>query len=222
MDLLGRWAQYFSALWPGLIVTLQVMIVASICTLLWGLVVALVRMSAFKPFRLLAIAYIEFFRGTPLLVQLLALYAALPVLTGIYLPAFGTALLALTANAGGYVAEAYRSGFEAVPTGQREAASALGMDAVLVFRRVVFPQAIRVILPAVGNTITSLLLTTPFVFLVGMADMMAKTNWVFNFHSDFSVYALATLIYATLAMILVAGNTLLERRLRLPGLSVGK
>lgn len=164
--MLNRWLDYWTTggLEHGFVVTMEAFIVASVLTVLWGMVVALVRVNPIKPLRFVAIAYIELFRGTPLLIQLLTFFAAIPIVTGFQLPPFQTAMLALTLNAGGYLAESYRSGFQAVPRGQREAALALGMSEALAFWRVTLPQAIRVILPAIGNTIAGLLLTTPFVF----------------------------------------------------------
>jgi ABC-type amino acid transport system permease subunit len=176
----------------------------------------MLRIGPIKPLRALAMAYIEFFRGTPLIVQILILFAALPQFTGLFLPPFETAVLSLTLNAGSYLAESYRSGLQAVPIGLLEAARSLGMRGVLVFRRLTFPLAIRVILPAIGNSLVAILLTTPFVFLAGLEDMMAKANQILNRTGDFSVFLLVTIIYVFFGLILVAGNTVLERRLRLP------
>ena len=216
MDILSRWSTYWmeDGLARGFVVTVQTFVVASILAIIWGLVVAAIRVNPFKPLRFIAIAYIEIFRGTPLLVQLLTFFAAIPIVTGLLLPPFQTALLALTLNTGGYLAESYRSGFQAVPRGQREAAAALGMSEILVFWRVTLPQAIRIILPAIGNTVAGILLTTPFVFLVGLEDMMAKATQVMTGTADWSVFVLVTLIYTTLGLILVGGNTWLERRFK--------
>lgn len=216
MDVLSRWARYWTegGLERGLITTLEAFFVASLLTIAWGLVVALARMSPIRPLRWIAIAYIEIFRGTPLLVQLLTFFAALPLLTGLQLDAFQTAVLALTLNAGGYLAESYRSGFQAVPLGQHEAGAALGMPNFLVFWRITLPQAVRIILPAVGNVIASMLLTTPFVFLVGLEDMMAKAGQIMNRHADWSVYMFVTIIYTILGLILVGANSWVERRFK--------
>jgi His/Glu/Gln/Arg/opine family amino acid ABC transporter permease subunit len=223
VELLNRWISYWGlGINTGLLVALEVMVAAGICTVIWGLVIAMLRASPVTPLRWLAIAYIEFFRGTPLLVQILIIFAALPKLVGLFLPPFQTAVLALTLNAGSYMAESYRAGLQAVPRGQREAAVALGMSSPLVFWRVVLPQAIRVILPAVGNILISLLLTTPFVFLAGLEDMMAKAIQVLNRTADFSVYVLVTLIYVVLGLLLVWGNSRLERKLRLPGMTLAR
>lgn len=216
MTLLTNWAMYWAegGLARGFSITLQTFIVASILTILWGLVVALLRVSPVAPLRFIAIVYIEIFRGTPLLVQLLTFFAAIPIVTGLQLPPFETAMVALTLNAGGYLAESYRSGFQAVPRGQREAGMALGLSDLQIFFRITLPLAIRVILPAIGNTLAGLLLTTPFIFLVGLEDMTAKANQIMNRTADWSVFMLITLIYIAMGLILVAGNNWLERRYR--------
>ncbi len=217
MDVITRWANYWTngGLAEGFVVTLETFAVGCVCTILWGLVVTVIRMSRFWPARLAAVAYIELFRGTPLLVQLLAFFAAVPILIGIKFGAFETAILVLTLNAGVYLAENYRAGFQAVPRGQQEAGAALGMTRFQIFWRVTFPQAIRMILPAIGNTVAGLLLTTPFVFLVGLEDLMAKAGQIMNRTADWSVFLFVTIIYTSLGLFLVAGNSWLEHRLKL-------
>ena len=215
MELFSRWAFYFTdSIGAGLITVLQVLVVSAITTIIFGLVVAVMRMNPFRPIRYVAQAYIEVFRGTPLLVQILVLFAALPILTGWFLTSFQTAILAMTLNAGSYMAESYRSGLEAVPVGQREAAASLGMSPLLGFRRVVLPQAIRIVLPAIGNTVTGMLLATSFIFLVGLNDMMARANLILWQTGDFSIYVLVTLIYVSIGLVLVVGTKYMEARFK--------
>jgi His/Glu/Gln/Arg/opine family amino acid ABC transporter permease subunit len=215
MSLITHWATYWTAggLSRGFANTIAAFLASALLTLLWGLVVAVIRMSPILPLRLLAIAYIEVFRGTPMLVQLLTFFATIPIVLGLQLPPFETAVLALVLNTGGYVAESYRSGLQAVPHGQIEAGLAMGMSRATVFVRVTLPLAIRVILPAVGNMLAGLLLTTSFVFVVGLEDMAAKANQIMNRTGDWSVYLFITLIYVALGLLLLAGNNRLERRL---------
>lgn len=216
MDFFLRWASYWTTggIAAGFVVMLRTFIVASILTIIWAMVVALARMSPSRILQYIAIGYIELFRGTPLLVQLLIFFAAVPIITGIKLRPFETAVLALTLNAGAYLAENYRAGLQAVPHGQQEAASALGLSNRQVFQRVTFPVALRVILPAVGNIIASLLLTTPFVFFVGLEDMMARATQIMNRTADFSVFLFVTIIYVGLGLLLFVGNSWLERRFK--------
>ena len=215
MDLLNTWFSYLQdGIASGLLVTLETMVVACLVTVVWGLLVNLLRISPIKPLRFIAIAYIELFRGTPLLVQMLIIYATLPIATGIMLPAFQTAILTIMLNQGTYMAECYRSGFESVPVGQREAAAALGMSPIVEFWRIQLPLAIRVILPAIGNRALAMLLTTPFVFMVGVVEMMAQANKILGETGDFSVFVLITIIYVLVGMTLNIANSRFERALR--------
>jgi arginine/lysine/histidine transport system permease protein len=212
---LSWWTYLSTNLGSGLIVTLQVLVAASFTTILWGLVIAALRMSRLRILRFLGVAYIEFFRGTPLIVQILTIFAYLPIL-GIWFPPFETALITLTLNAGGYMAENYRAGVAAVPHGQIEAARALGMHHLTLLRRVTVPLALRIILPAITNIILAIMLATPFVYLVGLQDMMAQGMLIQLRSGDFTVYLLITLIYLILGLLLSLTTALLERKLKLP------
>jgi polar amino acid transport system permease protein len=216
LDIFVRWASYWTTggIAVGFVVMLQTFIAASVLTIIWAMIVAVARMSPSRILQYIAVGYIELFRGTPLLVQLLIFFAAVPIITGIKLRPFETAVLALTLNAGAYLAENYRSGLQAVPRGQQEAATALGLSNAQVFQRVTLPVALRVILPAIGNIIASLLLTTPFVFFVGLEDMMARATQIMNRTADFSVFLFVTIIYVALGLLLFAGNSWHERRFK--------
>lgn len=216
MSFISDWASYWveGGIQRGFLNTMAAFLVGSALTLLWGLFVAVLRMSRFAIIRFAAMAYIELFRGTPLLVQLLTFFAAVPILTGLNFPPFETAIFALALNFGGYVAESYRSGLQAVPRGQKEAAAAIGMTSLQIFRRVTLPLGIRIMLPTIGNTLAGILLTTSFVFLVGLEDMQAKATQIMNRTHDWSVFLFITLIYVLLGLLLLAGTNWLERRFR--------
>ena len=213
---IDRWWDYLqSGMIDGVVVTLQMWLLVSVVAIFFAIPVAAMRASRWVPIRLVATTYIEVFRATPLLVQLLAFYAGLPLL-GIRLPPWPTAVLVIVLNSGSFLSEAYRAGFMAVPRSQREAAKALGMGVWREQTRVVFPQAFRIIQPAVGTTLVSALLSVPFVYLVGVPELMAWTTKVASFQGDFSVYLLATILYILMALTLSQGNAALERRLRIP------
>ena len=213
---IDRWLDYLQAgMLGGVVVTLQMWLLVCAVAIVFALPVAAMRSSRWLPIRLIATTYIELFRATPLLVQLLAFYAGLPLL-GIMLSPWTTAVLVIVLNSGSFLAEAYRAGFNAVPRGQREAAQALGMGVWQEQVRVVLPQAFRVIQPAVGTTLVNALLCIPFVYLVGVPDLMAWTTKIAQFQGDLSVYLLATLLYVFMALVLSRGNAALERRLKIP------
>ena len=215
-ELLSTWLSYLRGdLWPGLITTIQLSIVATVLAVIWAVIPALMRMSNSRVLYVISTTYIELFRSTPILVQMFAVFFGLSIL-GLLLPPWPAAVIVFVLNAGGYLAESYRSGFQAVPVGQREASASLGMGEALAFRRVVFPLALRVILPAIGNMTINILLTTPVAALIGVQDLLYHAMRIQGREHDWSIYLLIAIIYAVLGLALAWGNALLERRLRLP------
>ncbi len=180
----------------GIQVTVGVTVFSYICILFVGLITGLGRVSKNTVLRGLASIYVEVVRGIPLLVQLLFIYYASPVVVqsfGRYLvehaPALGGlgqnlahmtidpfagAVLGLTICYGAYVGEVYRAGIESIPRGQMEAARSLGMSYVQAMRHIILPQAIRVILPPLGNEFVSLLKDSSLVSVVAVADMTRR------------------------------------------------
>ena len=143
-------------------ITLEIFCVTLALSLPLGLFVALGRLSHFRPLSRILEIYIWIMRGTPLMLQLLFVYFALPMV-GILLPDIAAALLAFVLNYAAYFAEIFRAGIQAVPRGQFEAARVLGMSAPLTMRRIILPQAMRVIVPPIGNETISMLKTTSLV-----------------------------------------------------------
>lgn len=213
---MGNWAHYWTAyLAQGFVVTIGTMLVGTLITAAWALVIVILRLSGIGPVVSAAKAYIEFFRGTPVLVQLF-LFFFVPSALGLLVPPWPTAVFVLTMHLGTFLAESYRSGYNAVPRGQREAAAALGMGGALALRRVIAPQALRAIIPSLGNILVWMLLATPLTATIGTPDLMYQALIVQNRFYDFSVFALLTLIYVSVALVLGAGTLAVERRLRLP------
>ena len=147
---------------------------------------ALMRMSRIAPLRWLATAYIEFFRGTPLMVQLMFIFYGLPMI-GVTFPdiafipdfsRFMAGIVAMSLNSCAYVAEVIRSGIQAVDAGQMEAARCLGLSKKQGMTMVVLPQAIRNILPALGNEFVTVIKESSVVSVIGIADLMYRTNGV--------------------------------------------
>lgn len=174
--------------------------------------VAWARLSRVKPIRWLAIAYIEIFRGTPIIVQMLTIFTVLPSL-GLRLPPFESAVIALVLNAGGYLTENIRSAFRSIPNGPKEVADALGMKPLVKLRRVIIPQSLKVMIPVFASTLLVILLTTPFVFLVGVQDLMMKAGAVQRRTGDFTVFLQVALIYVVISLIISIIAARVERRL---------
>ena len=155
----------------GIQVTLLVTAAALGSGLVVGLFVALARMSKRRWLQIPAIAYIEIFRNTPALIQLMWVYYCLPILTGLEMSAAASATLALAVNGAAYIAEIIRGGIQAVDRGQVEAARTLGMSHVQTMRKIVLPQAFRRMIPPFVNESVSILKFSSLVSVLGVADL---------------------------------------------------
>lgn len=187
----------------GFLVTLQIFFLTLIGSLPLGIVVALGRMSRFKPLALIVRFYISVMRGTPLMLQMFAIYFAPYYVFGIELTTdskFNATIIAFIINYAAYFAEIYRSGIQSIPKGQYEAAEVLGYSRLQTFGKIVLPQVIKRILPAMGNEIITLVKDTSLAFAIGVAEMFSTAKalvasqvsmvpfviaavfyWVFNF-----------------------------------------
>jgi polar amino acid transport system permease protein len=140
-----------------------------------GIVLALMRLSANRGVSGLAAGYCWLFRGTPLLVQLLIIYTGLP-LFGLRFSVWQAALLGLSLNEAAYLSEIVRAGILAVNKGQKEAGIALGLSKVQVFRTITWPQALRIIIPPLGNSVNGLLKTTSVASVISMEELLRRTQ----------------------------------------------
>jgi polar amino acid transport system permease protein len=218
------WALFWKYLWPGtalqdplirtgLIVTIVVSVLAQALGVLLGLLAALGKMSKFAPFRAIAGAYIWYFRGTPLLVQMMLLFFGLGV-THIYnFPdihlgplvisgAIQAGTLALAINEGAYMAEIVRSGIEAIDPGQFEAAKSLGMPYGLAMRRIILPQAAKVIIPPLGNEFNNMMKTTSIMTIISAAELFfAFTQVNARLFKPFELFIAASFYYLAMTTI---------------------
>jgi len=164
------------ALWA----TIYISVVAQALGILFGLVAALARMSRFAPFRFLSGLYVLVFRGTPVLVQIFYLYFVFswPTLNlGFQVPGEALAgIAALSINEGAYMREIIRAGIDSIDRGQMEAAKSLGMRYGLAMRRIVLPQAARVIIPPLGNEFNNMMKTTSLVYTIGVYELFADAE----------------------------------------------
>ena len=170
----------------------------------WGsaaiaLAIATARLYAPLPVRWLAIAYVEFFRGIPVLLLLYFLYFSLPFVIGVNLDAHVAAILGFGLNYAAYEAEIYRNGIQSIPIGQWEAGASLGMGPVLTFRRIIFPQSIRVILPPMTNDFIALFKDTSVCSVILITELTRKYNELYNFNREY----IAELAFITAGLYLV-------------------
>jgi polar amino acid transport system permease protein len=158
------------ALAKGVLVTMVVTFGASLVAIGFGLVVGLLRVSLVRPMRWLAVAYIEFFRGTSMLVQLYWWFFVLPIF-GVTLSPWTVAIFGVGMNVSGYGAELVRAAIQSVDRGQYEASTALNFPRTKMMRRIVLPQAIRAMLPAWGNLLIELLKGTSLIFFITITEL---------------------------------------------------
>lgn len=163
-------------LFYGALTTVGLTVAALVGGLVLGVVLALMRMSPYKYVTWVAHSYIWLFRGTPLLVQLLIIYTGLPLAIGVRFSVLEAALLGLILNEAAYLAEIIRSGILAVPVGQSNAGKALGLTAAQVMRYVVLPQATRIVIPPLGNSVNGLLKTTSITSVISMEELLRRTQ----------------------------------------------
>lgn len=157
--------------------------------------------------------YVSLVRGTPLLVQILFVYLALPQM-GITLDALLGGILALGFNYGAYMTEVFRAGIQAVPSGQREAAEALGMPERLVFRRIILPQAFRIVIPAVGNDFVAMIKDSALVSVIAVQELLwrAQRAGTSTFHT-LQAFLIAAAVYWALTILFSFFQERLERRM---------
>jgi polar amino acid transport system permease protein len=163
---------YLPTLLQGLGLTLEITVVSIVLGMTLGLFVAMARLSSITAVRAITTMYVEVFRGTPMLVQLVWVYYALPVLTGIQLPGFQSVVLAFVLNLGAFYGEAFRSGIQAIPREQVETADVLGLSYLQRMRYVIVPQAIRIVLPVLISLSISLFKDTSLVSTLGIGELM--------------------------------------------------
>ena len=203
---LWSWSGFFGYLFNpfilgGVFTTIWLTVVSLSAGLILGFALALMRRSRARLVQLVAKAYIWLFRGTPLLVQLIAIYTALPQF-GIRFSVIEAALIGLALNEAAYLAEIIRAGIEAVPEGQARAARALGMTERQIMRHIVMPQAFKVIIPPLGNSVNGLLKTTSVTSVISMEELLRRTQVLiqerFMVLELFSVAAIYYLLLTTL------------------------
>ena len=187
-----------------------------------GTVMAMARMSRIKPLKWIATAYIEFFRGTPLMVQLMFIFYGLPMI-GVKFPEinfipdfdrFAAGIVAMSLNSCAYVAEIIRSGIQAVDKGQMEAARSLGFRHKQAMALVILPQAVRNILPALGNEFVTIIKESSIVSVIGIADLMYRAKGVIaKTYNSLECLAVAAIIYFILTFVGGRLISLMERKM---------
>ena len=206
----------------GALVTLELTILAAFLGLVGGSLLGIARLSSTNLLRWAARAYIDFFRGTPLLVQIFMVYFGIPALIQqlgfqFSFDRFLAAVIALTLNSAAYIAEIVRGGIQSIEAGQTEAAQSMGLSDAQTMRFVVFPQAFRRMLPPLGNQFISLLKDTSLVAIIGFEELFREGQLIVaESYRPFELYAIVAVIYLVLTLLSSQAFGYLEKRLN-PG-----
>lgn len=196
-------------------VTMGIALLAMVIGLIIGTVIALIREFNIKGLNRVAKLYVSFFRGTPLLVQLFLLYYGLPQIFPSLsaMNAFVAAFIGLSLNSGAYISEVLRGAISSIDKGQMEAALSLGMTRTQGMKRIVLPQAIRVAIPALGNTFIGIIKESSLAFTLGVSEMLAQAKLAAAAsYRFFESYLAVAIIYWVITMILTYLQGRLEDR----------
>ncbi|MDH3335834.1 MAG: ABC transporter permease [Rhodospirillaceae bacterium] len=213
--------KYLPKIIDGAFTTLELMALSLLVGAIIALPVALMRLSDNKLIRWPAYGYIFFFRGTPLLVQIFLVYYGLSqfefiresFLWAVLREAYWCAIIAFSLNTGAYTAEILRGAISAVPKGQVEAAKSMGMNPFRVFRHVVFPQAIRIAVPAYGNEIILMLKGSALASTITLLDLTGMTQTVIaRTYMQTEFLVVAGLFYLAITYVLTRGFEIIEAR----------
>ncbi|MCP4688395.1 MAG: amino acid ABC transporter permease [Desulfobacterales bacterium] len=189
---------YFPFLLQGALLTLEISLLSLLLGIIFGLSAALCKLGRNPILRGTATFYIWLIRSTPLLVQLFIIYFGLPQI-GIDLGPFISGVLGLGLNVGAYNAETIRGGIVSIPPGQTEAARSLGMSGALAMRRVILPQALRIIIPPLGNNFIILIKDTSLVSTITLVELtLTAQRFIGSTYKPFEMYLMAAALYAVM------------------------
>ena len=195
-------------------VTLQVFLITLLLAVPLGLVLALLRLSRFGFLSGLVNGYIWLMRGTPLMLQMLFIYFALPFIPviGVRLPDFESAILAFVLNYAAYFAEIFRAGIQSINKGQYEGAKVLGMSYTQTMRRIVLPQVLKRILPPMSNETITLVKDTSLIYVLAMNDLLRAARGIVQRDFTTTPFVVAAAFYLLMTLVLTYGFQRLEKK----------
>ena len=205
--------QSFPLLLLGAGVTVQITVLSVGFGLLIGMFVGIARLSTLWPVKVLAAIYVDFIRGTPLLVQIFLIYFALPIIVGQRIDPFIAAITACSVNSGAYVAEIFRGGIQSIDKGQVEAGRSLGMTWVQTMRYIILPQAFKRIIPPLGNEFIAMLKDSSLVSVIGFEELTRRGQLVIaRTYGSFEIWTTVAFIYLVMTFTISRFVDYLERR----------
>lgn len=195
-------------------ITLEITALSVGLGLLIGMIVGVAKLSSIRPVRYLASIYVDFIRGTPLLVQIFLVYFALPQLLGTRIDPFVAAVAACSINSGAYVAEIFRGGIQSIDAGQMEASRALGLSWFQAMRFVIMPQAFKRIIPPLGNEFIAMLKDSSLVSVIGFEELTRTGQLIISrTYAAFEIWIVVAILYLIMTLAISRFVALLEKRL---------
>ena len=203
---------YWTWIAKGLWMTVYISLIAMVLALLIGLLIAILRLSKIYILVFISKIYIEFFRGIPLFVFIIWLYYGLAMVSGINFDPITAGIICLSMQHGGYLAEIYRSGIQAVAKGQWEASFSLGFSIVNTFSKIIFPQAVKIIIPPTANMFIGMLKDSALVSIIGVNELMRQSQIATSLtFRPFEFYTVTAAIY----IVLTLGLSLIAKKIEL-------
>ncbi|CUH94411.1 putative membrane protein [Propionispora sp. 2/2-37] len=206
----------FPLLLLGAGVTLQISLLSVGLGLIIGMFVGIARLSRIWAIKGLATVYVDFIRGTPLLVQIFIIYFALPLLVGQRIDPFIAAITACSINSGAYVAEIFRAGIQSIDRGQMEAGRSLGMTWAQTMRYIILPQAFKRIIPPLGNEFIAMLKDSSLVSVIGFEELTRRGQLIIaRTYGSFEIWLTVAFIYLIMTLTISRLVDYLERRYKI-------
>lgn len=222
MNIIQIFTEYYQYFLRGTRTTILISLITVFCGAILGCLVALMRISNCKPLQAFSKLYITVIRGTPMLVQLYIVYYQLSFIQypsgtiwGVDMERAIPCVIALSLNSAAYIAEVFRAGIQAVDVGQLEAARSCGMTSAQAMRFIILPQAIKNILPAIGNEFITMVKETSIIQYLGISDLMYNNGIVITTtYNPLPCYYISSILYLLLNIILGKGINIFEVRLK--------
>ena len=206
----------FPLLLTGAVLTLKITAISVGLGLVIGLVAGIARISCVRLVRMASMAYIDFMRGTPLLVQLFCVYFALPVVTGQRIDPMLAAIAACGINSGAYIAEIFRAGIQSIDQGQMEAGRSLGLNWAQTMYSVIVPQAFKRVIPPLGNEFIALLKDSSLVSVIGFEELTRRGQLIIaRTYGSFEIWLTVAFIYLVMTLSISRLVAYLERRYKI-------
>ena len=203
----------FPLLIAGACITVEITALTVFFGMIIGICVSLIRMSDFKILRWMGNVYVDFIRGTPLLIQIFLVYFALPSIIGHRVDAYFAAISACSINSGAYMAEVFRGGIQSIDIGQMEAGRSLGMTWWQTMRYIILPQAFKRIIPPLGNEFIAMLKDSSLVSVIGFEELTRRGQLIIaRTYASFEIWMAVAIIYLILTFTVARLTGLLERK----------